>query len=79
MENCFGINKKYWVKKAPEGGHLPSTRVGARPTPWVRPLSCGPPGRPLMPIFCYMVCFDLEKNQKETFGMKRRRLEAELG
>ena len=23
-----------------------ATRVGARPTPWVRPLPCGPPSRP---------------------------------
>ena len=34
----FGIYKKYWTKKAPEGGHPPSTRVGARPhaswAPW---------------------------------------------
>jgi hypothetical protein len=35
-ENYFGIYKKYWAKKAPEGGHQPSTRVGARPTPWAR-------------------------------------------
>ena len=32
-----------------------------------------------MPIFCYMVSFSLEKNHKEAFGMKRRRLEAEPG
>ena len=41
--------------------------------------SCGPPGRPPTPIFCYMVCFDLEKNQKEAFGTKHRRLEVEPG
>ena len=32
-----------------------------------------------MPIFCYKVCFDLEKDEKEAFGMKRHRPKAELG
>ena len=32
-ENCFRIYKKYWAKKAPEGGHLPSIRVGGAPYP----------------------------------------------
>ena len=32
-----------------------------------------------MPIFWYMVCFDLEKSQKKAFGTKRHHLEAELG
>ena len=77
-EHVFGIYKKYWAKKALEGGHLPSTRVEGASYPPVGALrSCGPPGRPLTPILCYMVCFDLEKNQKEAFGMKRSRLEAE--
>ena len=44
----FRIYKKYWAKEVPEGGHPPSTRVGARPLPR------GPPGSPLMPIFGYM-------------------------
>ena len=31
----FGINKKYWEEEVLEGGHPPSTRVGARPpTSW---------------------------------------------
>ena len=41
MKISFGINKKYWAKKAPEGGHQPATRVegapyplGAPPTLW---------------------------------------------
>ena len=72
-EISFGINKKYWAKKAPEGAtHCPR---GWR----ARPLPRGPPGSPLMPIFWYKVSFALEKNQKEAFGTKRRRLEAELG
>ena len=37
------------------------TRQGVRPTPWARPLSRGPPGRPPVPIFCYMKSFTLEK------------------
>ena len=71
--------KKYWAKKVPEGATCHPQGRRARPTPLGAPLPCGPPGRPPMPIFCYMVCFDLEKNQKEAFGTKRRRLEAELG
>ena len=35
--------------------------VGARPTPWARPLPRGPPGGPPMPIFCYMESFFEEK------------------
>ena len=31
-EVIFGINKKYWEEKAPEGAHTLTTRVGARPT-----------------------------------------------
>ena len=50
------------------GGHPPSKRVGARPTPLgVGPLPRGPPGRPPVPIFGYMVCFDLEKKSKGSF------------
>ena len=57
----FGINNNYSVEEIPEGGHPPSTRVGARPTPLGAPLPRGPPGRPLVPIFCYMKAFTLEK------------------
>ena len=32
-EAIFGINKKYWRKNQPEGGHPPSTRVGGAPFP----------------------------------------------
>ena len=58
------------------------------PTPWARgwghalpprraPLPRGPPGRPPMPIFCYMRSFVREKNHKQAFGKKLRRHEAE--
>ena len=60
----FGIYIKYWAKKAPEGGHMPSTRVEGAPYPTRGALrSCGPPGRPPTPFFCYKVCFDLEKSE----------------
>ena len=73
MENYFGIYKKYWAKKVPEGTHQVAITVGACA------LACGPPGRPPVPIFCYMMCFDLEKNQEEAFGMKHRLLDVEPG
>ena len=52
-------------------------RVGARPTPWARPLSRGPPVGPLVPIFCYMKSFVREKNHKQALGTRLRRHEAE--
>ncbi|XBH59277.1 hypothetical protein VPH35_080566 [Triticum aestivum] len=52
----------------------------SQPQGWMaRPRPCGPPGRPSVPIICYMVSFTLEKNQKEAFGTKRHCLEAEPG
>ena len=42
-------------------------------------VGCAHPGPPLMPIFWYISHFNLEKNKERTFGMGRRRLEAELG
>ena len=30
-EVIFGVYKKYWAKKIPEGAHTLATRVGARP------------------------------------------------
>ena len=38
MEVIFGINKKYWVKKLPEGGHTLATRVGEAPYPPGEPI-----------------------------------------
>ena len=73
----FGIYKIYWAKEVPEGGHTPSTRVGARPTPWARPLPRGPPDGPPMPIFCYMESFIEEKNHKLAHGTKLHRHEVE--
>ena len=56
-EVIFRINKKYWAKKLPEGGHTLAMRVGGTPYPLPR----GPPGGPLLPIFYYMKGFYLEK------------------
>ena len=58
-EVIFGINKNYGVKKIPEGAHTLAMRVGGAPYP----LSCGPPCRPPVPIFCYMKSFTLEKSK----------------
>ena len=55
------IYKIYWAKEVPEGGHPPSTRVGARPTPLGVPPASWLPGSPLMPIFGYMESFVEEK------------------
>ena len=58
-------------------------RINQRePTPWprgwgARPLSRGPPGRPLVPIFCYMKSFVREKNRKQAHGTKLCHHEAE--
>ena len=61
-ENYFGIYKKYWAKKVPEGTHQVATRVGGAPyPPGCAPLRRGPPGRPLVPIFCYLKSFTLKK------------------
>ena len=50
------------------GGHTLPTRVGARPTPWLRPLPRGPPGGPPMTIFFYMRSFDEEKIISHLLG-----------
>ena len=38
--------------------------------PWACPLPRGPPGGPLLPIFCYMKSLTLEKNHKQAYGTK---------
>ena len=70
-EVIFGIYKKYWAKKIPEGAHTLATRVGARPpaswAPW------WPSGAHLL---LYEV-FHPKKNHKQAFGTRLRRHEAE--
>ena len=54
-ESQFWNILKILGEESTRGGHPPSTRVGDAP------LSCGPPGRPPVSIFCYMRSFALEK------------------
>ena len=49
----------------PPGGHKPG---GAPYPPRRAPVACGPPGRPPVPIFCYIEGFDLEKIIRELSG-----------
>ena len=49
-------------EESTRGGHPKSTRVGGAPYPTgCAPLPGGPPGRPPVPIFCYMKSFTREK------------------
>ena len=67
MGACFRIYIKYWAKEVPEGGHPPSTRVGAHPTPW-QPFDAH--------LWLYGV-FRGGNNHKQAFRKKVRRHEAE--
>ena len=59
------------MKKEPEGGHQPATRVeGAPPASWATWQASG------AHLLLYEV-FRPRKNEEEAFGTKRRRLEAE--
>ena len=50
-------------------GPTPWPRGWGRALPsWARPLSRGPPGRPPVPIFCYMNSFVLEKIRRKLSG-----------
>ena len=62
-----GQNTPYsrrWASRACQVAH----KAGARPGGRARPIPCGPPGRHPMPIFCYMVCFHLEKIRRKLSG-----------
>ena len=50
-EVIFGIYKKYWAKKIPEGAHTLATRVGGAPPYWAHPLSRGTLERPPTDFF----------------------------
>ena len=61
-EHVFGINKNIRWRKYQRG-------ATSQPQGWrARPRPCGPPGRPPTPIFCYIVCFDLEKIRSKLLG-----------
>ena len=77
MGIIFRIYKKYWAKEAPKGPHTPSTRVGARPTPWAcPPVSWAPWQASGAHLWLYEV-FRPGKNHKQAFRTKHRRHEAE--
>ena len=76
-EVVFENNKKYWAEEIPEGGHPSSTRVGARPTPWVRPPALWAPWQPSCGHLLLYEVFYPAKNHKQAFGKKLRRHEAE--
>ena len=62
MEIIFGINKKYWSRKLSEGANLMGTTHQGVPDPPRRAMmGCGLLGPPLVPIFWYIVTFNLEK------------------
>ena len=68
------------MKKIPEGGHTLATRVGGTPyPPWARPLPHGPPGRPPVPIFCYMRSFVSEKIIRKLLGRNSAATRRNLG
>ena len=68
---CFWNIYKILGEKRTRGGPPASHKGGGRalpPTPWARPLPCGPPGRPPLPIFGYELSFTLEKIKKKFSG-----------
>ena len=60
-EIIFGIYKKYWAKKAPEGGHQPATRVEGAPYPLGTPPDLVGPMWPLPLIPAPIHSFFLQK------------------
>ena len=65
------------MKKAPEGGHPPATRVGARPTPLGASPASWAPWKPSGGHLLLYEVFHRGKNHKQAHGMKLRRHEAE--
>ena len=76
-ESFFGINKKYWAKKVPEGAHTLASRVGARPTPLGVPPASWAPRQPSDVHLLLYEVFHRGKNHNLAHGMKLRRHEAE--
>ena len=73
------VYKKYWAKKAPEGGHLPSTRVEGAPSPLGAPPAMWATWQPPDAHLLLYGVFYPGKNHIEAFRTKRRHLEAEPG
>ena len=77
MKVIFVINEKTPAEEIPEGGHPPSTRVGARPTPLgAPPCLVGPRQASGVHLLLYEDFYP-GKNHKQAFGKKLRRHEAE--
>ena len=51
----------------------------ACPTPWARPLPCGPPVGPPVPIFCYMKSFVRRKIRSKLSGRDSAATRRNLG
>ena len=66
-EISFGKYKKYWRKNQGQGAHTLSTRVGGMPSPWERPLSCGPPDAPPTSTPTLYIPFHGEKKSERKF------------
>ena len=77
MAVIFRIYKKYWAKEAPEGGHPPSTRVGARPTLLGAPLVSWAPWQVSGAHLWLYEVFRAGKNHKQAYKTKLRSHEAE--
>ena len=77
MGALFRIYKKYWVQEVPEGGHPPSTRVGACPTPLARPPASWAPWWSSDGHLLLYEVFYPGKNHKQAFRTKLRRHEVE--
>ena len=80
----FRIYIKYWAKEAPEGGHPPSTRVGARPTPLGAPPASWVPWWPSDAHLLLYGVFIVEKiisklSGQESAGTRRNLGRTNLG
>ena len=73
----FGINKKYWRKNQPEGGHPPSTRVGGAPYPLGASTASWAPWWPSDAHLLLYEDIRPRKNHKQAYGTKLRHHEAE--
>ena len=76
MKLIFGISKKYWAEKALEGGHEPSTRMGRVLPPGRTPTLWAPCQASGAHLLLYEGFYP-GTNQRQAYGMKLRRHEAE--
>ena len=79
LEIYFGINKKFWKQKVPEGATQVPTRHQGAPPPQARPGTSWGPWPASGPHFLVYKSFCPRKNIEKTFGKVRRCLEADLG